>query len=286
MQSEILRLHMQSGCASLPKDTDRHKRMLELSVDVQKSSSFLGTRKTLAIEAELRLASPAEDIPISILLERLFESSPEFIPSICFQTSAEGEQPVLIEDLRGRPVDTFPETERSALDALRRSQEEELFFTDGVILETEEAAEEGPAPEEKPFFLRITSKFETFKNSRHIVYRVLHSETPALEEIRPDLSARLLARLLPLRLDTIRLGLENYRGRSFGAMFGIVPTVQDRLYLEITRSSIRLFASSDAVGKNPPLPFAEQKLLWHLDTALRDCSLFPNFFDRVNAAVQ
>ena len=256
--------------------------MLDLAVHVKRDSAFLGTRHTLSIEAEL--ADRDSAIPVSSFLEHLFRISPEFVPSICFQSS-ENSQPVLLEDLRGRPADAFPEQERSALETLRRAQEEELFFTDGVIINTENSDENDSAADETPFFLRISSKFETFKGSRHIMYRVRHSGTPALDEMRPFLSGRLLARLLPLRLEKIRLGLENYRGRTFGAMFGIVPSVQDRLYLEVTRSSIQLRSSCEYSSRKSKLPFSDQNLLSHLDLALRDSKLFPNFFERLAASI-
>ncbi|MFN8390075.1 MAG: hypothetical protein U0136_07270 [Bdellovibrionota bacterium] len=256
--------------------------MLDLSLDLKKDSDFLRTRKTLTVSAELRPSQAGGAIPISAFIERLFTTSPNFIPAECFHVAEPGAGPVLLEDMRGRPYDEFPESEQSALENLRRAQEEEIFFGGGALIDTEDEVSEGATPHEQPFFLRITSKFETFKGDKHIVYRIQHSESPALEEIRPNLSARLLARLLPLRLDKIRLGLESYRSSTLGSIFGMVPAVQDRLFLEITSSSIRVTASCDYRGKQPSLPFEDQQLMAHLDTALRECNLFPDLMGRIS----
>ena len=256
--------------------------MLSLSLNVNRESAFLGMKKTLAILAEFKPGAGGAEIPISNFLEELFSASPDFIPSICFD-NPDGEQTTLIEDLRGRPADAFADTERSASDPLRRLQEEEIFFSDGVILPTEDSKDSDGA--EIPFYLRVSSKFETFKDNKHIVYRIMHNASPALDEIKSLLSAKMLARLLPLRLDKIRLGLENYRTKKFSSMFGSAPSVSDTLYLEITRTSIKLTAASEFSGKNVTLPFAEQRLLPHFGAALKKCGLFPNFLERVQTEI-
>lgn len=254
--------------------------MLALSLDVSETSSFLRSRRNVKILAELK----GEDIPVSLLLEQLFTIAPSFIPDECFHATPSSE--VRIENLRGRPLHAFPQDEQPRLSDLKHTQQEELFYTSGVVLEPEEESleieEPGEEYAEAPFTFRITTRFETFRKTNNIVYRVYHSPSPVLDEVRPHLTGRLLARLLPFRLDTIRLGLESYHSRSYGSLFGSVPSVRDKLYLEISRNSIRLDASGDYPRKDRSLPFAKDNLLTHLDTALRDTGLFPNLFQEIS----
>ena len=256
--------------------------MLELSLNVSERSSFLRSRRTVSIEAEL--TDQAAGIPVSDFLEQLFRSHPNFIPEEAFR--AGDESAFRLENIRGRPSEAFPTDENGEASDLRRKQREELFFTRGVVLEPVEDEIEGTESSEfveSPFSFRITTRFETFRETSNVVYRVFHTPSPVLEEIKPVLSGRLLARLLPFRLDTIRLGLESYRTRTFGSLFGSVPAVQDRLYLEITRSKILLTASGDFPRKDEGLPFSKDNLLGHVDAALRSCQLFPNLSQEIRA---
>ena len=238
--------------------------MAQLSLRVSKKSSFLKTRHNLEIEAEITGAS---DLPVAAFLEQLCSAAPNVLPEIDLQSDG-----AVLEDLRGRPPENFTSRDRPP--------DEEIFFTDGVLFdldETEEATTFNELIPLVPFTLKIGSRFESFRGSSHIVHKVVRSGTPILDELRPATSLRLLSRLFPARLDRVRLGLENYTPKSGGSFFGTVPTVNDRLYLDLDRQRLSLRASCEYRGKETRLPFAERGLIALLDRALSASGILPDF---------
>ncbi len=135
---------------------------------------------------------------------------------------------------------------------------------------------------EIPFFIKITSKFNSFKDSSHITYDVEQQTSPELHEIKNELSGRLISRLFPFRLNQVRLGFEAFSGSSFGGMFGLVPVVTEKFNLEINDNKICLQAKCSFKDKATHLPFNKINLFEKIDLALSEAKLFPNFFEKLS----
>lgn len=244
--------------------------MLELTLHVTKRPSWFWTKSSLEIEAEF---VAREEIPFTRLIEKLFTISPSFLPEATFSQNN-----MRLTDLRGRPREAFQNP--SDWDG-GASAEEELFYTKGVLYEvdsnqqsTSAALKELP---EIPFTYKIATRFESFGEGAHIEHRVVHSADPVFDEILPGLSARFFSRLFPARIEKIRVGMESYQPKLSGSLFGMVPAIQERLYMEFSADRIRLQATTEYQGKKATLPFQERQLLQDFDAALKELNLFPNF---------
>lgn len=247
--------------------------MLELTLHVKKRASWFWTRSSLEIEAEF---VAADEIPFTNLIERLFAISPEFIPESSFSPDTPR-----LTDLRGRPRESFRTNPWEGAN----SNEEELFYTKGVLYEVDAAgrstADSLKQFPEIPFTYRIATRFESFGEGAHIEHKVVHSADPIFDEVLPALSARFFARLFPARIEKIRFGMEAYRPQLSGNLFGMIPAIHDRLYLEFSANRIRLEANTEYKGRQPLLPFHERHLLRDFGTALKELNLFPNFTEEL-----
>ena len=247
--------------------------MLALTLHVTKRSSWFWTRSSLDIEAEF---VATDEIPFTSLIERLFSISPDFIPESSFSPNTPR-----LSDLRGRPRESFGASQWEG----GSSNEEELFYTKGVLYEVDtpggSTADNLSRFPEIPFTYKIATRFESFTEGAHIEHKVVHSADPIFDEVLPAVSARFFARLFPARIERIRLGMEAYRPKLSGNLFGMIPAIHDRLYLELSSDRIRLQASTENKGKDALLPFQERHLLRDFDSALKELKLFPNFSEQL-----
>lgn len=275
--------------------------MLTLSLQVDRRKGFLSSVEQLSIKAELNGA-----VPIPLFVERLLARFPESIPHLRHAAGLSDDDinETTVIDLRGRPPETLPETDRVALQfhdpqsATARS-EEEIFYSQGTIFqppplgrgpepdedELIEREDESIEPEAIPFFFRLVSRFDSFKGDSHIVHRVIPRASGVLHQLLPHLSGRLMTRMVPLELDKVRLGLESYKTTGLGSLIGRAPVVQSRLYVEVTKETITIEAHRDG-SKGAELPFAEQSLLAGIDATLRDCGLYEDLSDKISEKLQ
>lgn len=268
-----------------------------------------GLQGPLSLSATLS-AKPGASIPIPYFLEQLCLSAPEYVPQFPGE-SAQGTPlalgddppPLALIDRRGRPAESFLEehlggdgstplpptlTEESTIQSLRRLHEEELFCSRGALLLADE--EEGADGEratigETPFVVKLHTKFEKFADGSHIQHQLIQSQSPVLDEIASSLSVRRLARLFPARLESVRLGIENYAPQRFSGLLGYVPTIHDRMYLEMDSSTLRVIAHFDAHDRESST-HSDWRVLEQIDGVLRQIQLFPNFLDAIKSALR
>jgi len=248
--------------------------MLKLTLDVRKRSSWFWTKQSLEITAEF---SPLESFPCMSLVERMFRIEPNFIPEIAFRPKGSR-----LTDLRGRPRESFNTNERDD----GNPHDEELFYARGVLFDVEEfnSPVTGDSAElpEIPFTYRISTHFESFVDGAHIEHKTLQNASPILDDVLSGLSGSFFSRLFPARIEKLRLGMEAYEPKLSGSIFGMMPVIQDRLYLEFSPSRIQLRASSEG-RRERRLPFADRQLLDTFGRALKELGLYPNFNEELLA---
>lgn len=243
-------------------------------------------------------------LPIPLVLEELCAEATEYVPQFPGEIAAnergnlksERHTTSLLTDQRGRPAEAFTGADSAAdeVSALRSLREEELFYSRGALILDDEPDDEFLAevgavdtPADAPFVVRLHSKFESFDDGSHIRHRTVQTQSPILEELAADLSVRRIARLFPARLESVRLGVENYASQRQSGLLGYTPTITDRLYLEMNPQSLTVHAHVDTRSSSQPdaLPH-DWKILEQIDRVLRRTGVFPDFLASVEQRLQ
>lgn len=266
--------------------------MLELSFNTECNRRLFGLSGDVSVEAELlapvakrgqtrEKAMESELIPVSTLLKRFLEFAPSLVPSFeqIQHELRDGQAIWTIEDMRGRPSESF--SNKQVQDRLKPG-EEELFFTNGVIFDTPATLDEYEkvSTEELPstaFSYRVSTRFDRFDGSRHIVHQFVPSGTSPVTSLMPPLSVSAICQCIPLRLDYIRVGIEFFKGRFFGAMLGSAPVIFNRFYLEISPERIQLKSKSELERGNDKLSPKSREVLSAFDKALTETGLYAGF---------
>lgn len=137
-----------------------------------------------------------------------------------------------------------------------------------------------PAQEE-PFHFLLNTKFHSFIGSKIIVHSVEPQIIGKLLCSVPRLSARQVAKLVPVELTKAELGFEFYQSRFFGSALGLSPTIVTRCYLDITPQKIIFFYQHDAATKNFLKSLEAELSLNALDATLRQLKLLPHLMRQI-----
>jgi hypothetical protein len=283
------------------------KLVLELNISVRKTWDFLNLGKDTALDVKLSVPQTelaSFQIPIGRFVENLVRRSPAmppfvlpgrreeppFTPRLVLPSLGEGGshshearacEVGLIDNLRGRPLESFGP---AGFDDQRSSQaprEEELIFIAGTILEPpdksteleEGCPEESQEPHPVPFYYRAVTRFHSFTRSGHIQHMLSVSASENIKDAILDFQPPAISRLLPETIEQVRFGFESYRTRFLGSMFGTIPTIEGRFYLAATSSLISIFLEEAAMRKKGQLPLEEAGIIAALDHACTDVGI-------------
>lgn len=250
---------------------------LQSSFAVKRQRNWLFSGYNISVSCRLVPLAEEEQIPVSAFLEHLLDQSPPLIPHLSSLTNIEleGKKHYIIQDLRGRPGETFADS-GIKLSALEDAREEELFYVSGTVFlplprekdETEEVVQE------LPFFYRLTTRFYAYEGSRHILHVIEPSISNGLNHLLDGLSPENLTRSLSLDLSIARIGLEIYCSRSLGWVFGTGPVIQQRQFLEISRNNIQLLLEEERLKGKFGVPAEHSNMLRSIDKTLAETRLF------------
>lgn len=268
--------------------------MLRLTAAVSQDNNFLAFGKARKLTVNLAVRDDDVTLPrisVAKFLDSLLSHAPEVVPlSEAEFYQEDGRTLCLIEDKRGRPKESFQLSDPSYKQREEEEREEELFSSDGVILEPPANLEDYPpqvaALNEIPFSYRVTTRFHRFTNRGHIIHQIIPSGSAAIREIVPQLSLKTIARLFPARLNRVRLGYESYERRFWGSMLGLIPRINSRFYLEVTASRIFLFAEAQGKQNKGLLPFEETGLISAIEQTLEENNLYHGFVSELRKKSQ
>ena len=257
--------------------------MLELSVQGQTRGRLLGKGKNVSLRAKLLLASfeaTVTEIPIASVVQSMLEAAPEVLPPAHSTKIREenGKLICVLQDLRGRPAESFRNSTSALPHRDGSTREEEFFYSAGSIFDLPATLEDPPIePAESvkiPFRYQLLTKFNRFTDDGHILHDFTPEISANLSSLLPLLSPRSLIKLVPTQLEQVRLGFEGYQRQFFGAMFGLIPKLQNRFYFEISTSQIQLMLEEEGITDGRTLPFEDSGLLDGLERALASLGLF------------
>ncbi len=227
-------------------------------------------------------------MPVGRVFGSLLSFAPELTPPFATASLMDenGKKLLVVEDLRGRPPETFAGPDR--VPRTLEKPEEELFRAEGAFFHPPETLDAYPVGHEtlrkSPFQYRLGTRFHHFTNGGHIVHEVVSSSSPSLEPLAPQLKPEWFSRLLPADLQQVRLGFESYKPSMWSALPGTTPSVENRWYLEIESSGVFLLAEEDGL-RNARLPFEKCSFISSLSRALEQLNLFYNLPDHLEKAL-
>lgn len=262
--------------------------MLEFSASIEQKNRFFSSGRYASFRVELRSIDTETQISLPEFMESLLKHTSKVLPLNEIEEVREnGKITYLLEDLRGRPKESFQISDPGYQHIVEEQRKEELFSSEGSIIEApanfEDYPEEVLALNQLPFHYRLTTRFHSFSNNGHIIHQVIPQKSKIIEDIVPDLHPSNVLRLFPAKLDTIRMGYETYKNKFLGSMLGLVPDIETRMYLEATPKKVFIFAETEGLQDRDELPFEEQGLLSALDHALRENRLYDNFMENLRS---
>jgi hypothetical protein len=174
-------------------------------------------------------------------------------------------------NLRGRPLETFSQQQSifGPPSGLPSDQEELWCVSGGITV---------GSPEHDSFRIFAATKFRAFK--RELIVHALHSEVhSSLLSAHPKLcTIAALCRIVPLRIDCLRIGFELFESKFLGSVAGILPAVYGRFNLEVAPKRVRLQVEENLADPSQ-VPLAE--LVAGFADALHTKDLTDDFFQRV-----
>ena len=210
---------MESELYALSVTAEKHRRLL--SAGNKHSITVRGTRK------------PSSNTPqLSLVLDSLLSAVPKELSAPWLAVDEE-----TLKNLRGRPAETFPSSSPENPLHERERRVEELAYAEGTLALTGHSEQEEEHEKESPFRFLVLSRFDHFDNHGGIIHHTILEKTPRLEELS---SIAAIPRLDYLHLHQFRLGLELYRSRFLGSVFGVVPVVFARFFWEMSESRLYL----------------------------------------------
>lgn len=262
---------------------------MNCSISVQRA--LLARGRETSCRIFLQPAVQGQRVHLGPFLDGLLRLAPQIIPSMMEELPArDGHAVIVLRNARGRPPETFKLSNPHYRIEDREEKEEELFHADGVLYEPPTRMAEFPPKLEEllqiPAAMHIATKFYSFENRGQILHKIERRASHILHEHLPGLRVEELARLVPFRLDHFRLGFEAYKPSDFGAMFGLVPNIQHRFYLEAAPSRIFMYLQQIGLRDKRQVPLEQSGIVGTLDTVLSEQGIFPDFLSRLQSRIQ
>ena len=247
--------------------------MLKLSLETHQQNTLLRRCYLRSLKAELLSENAPTAIPIAKVIRRLLELAPGAIPALRqAEVKTDGDKTrLVVNNFRGRPSETFTNSTSSQQERL-----EEVFQGNARLLT------DGTDAEQSHF--SVHSRFLRYNDVGEIVHELIPSSSGALRILEDQLTIYRLTEALPLELESIRLGFEQYRKRFFGSIVGSLPRIQGRFYLEISKERISLFAEEERRGKSKEMPMNEMGLLSALDRSLAETDMYTTFYHEIESS--
>jgi hypothetical protein len=265
--------------------------VLELNISVRKTWNFVNLGKDTAFN--LQLSVPQADltsfqIPLNPFVESLARRSPKMPP---FVLPGRGEGSAVIDNLRGRPLESFGTAEFGDQSASEDHREEELIFIAGTVLEPpdkstvlgEGCPEEPQEPQKVPFNYRVATRFHSFTKRGHIRHTLSVSASSNIKNAVLDFQLSAISCLSPAAIGQVRFGFESYQTHFLGSMFGTIPSIEGRFYFAATASQISVFLEEAGMRKKGQLPLEESGMIAALDSACTDTGLYTGLADALRA---
>jgi len=260
--------------------------MLDLELHIKQKKSLLYKGYCTKIEATIKSKSELQ-IPVSRLFERIISLAPNLL---LYLRNAEvrnenGELVYLVEDIRGRPRESFTK-EKLVADSNKRT--EEFFYSSGVVFQPPASLANYPDKienlEQIPFSVEVNSSFDSFSGNKHILHRLTTKRSEMLRSVMGEFDLHMVPKFIPAEVHRIRLGMEYFRERFWGGLAGLMPvSVQNRFFLELDRSAVYLLIEQESGGKRGELPELDGNLLGALDRALDELDLLIGLTERIEA---
>lgn len=239
---------------------------MDLKINSRKNLFGFGKDVTLEANSNTKITAANLSAFTSILLTTNEEK--EIFPNVIFSNSS----PSYIANIRGRPRESFSETTLNK----PHSGEEELFYLEGHILSIPPIAKQTQkdkldlkkgSQNDLGFMHQVSTKFMSYEH-KSIVHSFQNLSKGALKAFDKNLSTWNVTRLFPLSIEQIRLGLEFYKVKDFGAMLGMTPTVNCRFYLELSLNNMKLMLSEGQVANRHQIGKQSIKIIHFLSSGL------------------
>ncbi len=248
-------------------------------IDVENKKSFLRKATNTLVHIKLSNDTSKTELELLRFLDHFLSlTSLQTVFSLVskFATSVQQEQnKLLAHNLRGRPVETFQHDEIHKLG----QGEEEVFFISGVCFSTDQTDDE--KQESLPFSLQVKSRFAKFSNSSDICYEIVSIPHGPITSLYPEVLHLKLSQLVPFRIDIVRIGVEVFRKKFLGSIFGRLPVIKKRFYLSAYRSSIELILEEEDLSSKIKIPFSEEEIPQSLDRALDKAGIYRDLLQTI-----
>lgn len=269
--------------------------MLELKLSHRRGRNLFGPGRTVSLEAVLcNAGSLPAGIPVSSWFKTLAEIAPN-IPPFSFQGcrardlksfeiipgAEELPEAFFVSDFRGRPSEMFRLLPEEVKKSNIPNSGEEFCYLSGME-ELDIPADEEPSnesePEFKPFTCSLSSHFYSVTRDGHLVSQYLETSNWSIKGKVSLSPLKGAANFLPNLISEVRLGVEFFRPRFWGAYLGQAPKLDYRFYLEATPEQLYLQLEQAGLGSGE-LPLEEVGLLKALDQALEEHALYRGFIE-------
>ncbi|MBL7661977.1 hypothetical protein JNK13_04405 [bacterium] len=161
-----------------------------------------------------------------------------------------------VNDLRGRP------------DPSGKSKEN-LIYVEGKI-------------EDRPYSFSLSTSFKEFVQRKQIRHNLSLNFGGLLSELKFEFPSEYIFRIIPAETLAFKFGKELYHPRFVTAVFGTIPQVYERCYVEATPSNIFIFVEVLSSKKSQ---YISPSML-ECDNALRTSGIFPNFIESIKASLK
>jgi hypothetical protein len=225
---------------------------------------------TTKIVFSIKPESPLDVIPVSKFLKTYLHEVDALLP-----------KKLESKDLRGRPFESFPETQ-TALQEYSEDRDEELFFSGGTVLDPENPDDEDKGSR---FTFSLKTHFKEYTPGAAVIHDVRPESSGPISLVDEDLSPQALCQWLPLKLERFRFGIEQYKKQFLGSMIGLVPTIDIRFYLEVSEREVFVLCEQESQPRGKVIPLGEHSALRGLEYALRDSMQYTNLRQTIIGAL-
>lgn len=174
-----------------------------------------------------------------------------------------------LTDLKGRESSSALTYE--LLPAIEPLADELLLIQGKVFLPLSEKAREYEGLEENLFSLALTTSFLEFSGAHHIINSLRERREGSLPDF---VNLQSVARIFPVQIDYVRVGLETFQSRLISAMLGFAPSVEQSITLEYNEKRMIIKILAEGLRKRDELPFSHNALLETISAALKDYANF------------
>lgn len=227
--------------------------MFNLSLNIRCEKNHFLSVGELSLEARF---TPDHELQVATYVARFLENSKELKTLSTLTTSFASavherkNEPnnivplanILVQDLRGRPRETFSPQQRALLQSDLAVDEEELLFVEGFASPPPRRLDTAQkSAEPVPFSYRVKTAFFNFPERNHISYQLLPLVSGPMNQLFHSLHRLNPAALVPLTLTNFRLGFEHFHGKFLGKLFGSSPIVDWKFHFSVRPDEMILF---------------------------------------------